>query len=438
MTAPARRRLAIVGGGIAGNYAAWRLRERYDVTLFEKGPRIGGHTNTIDVPTADGTLAVDTGFIVFNDWTYPLFESLLDDLGVASQPSHMGFAVTCERTGVEYSGTSFATLFARRRNALSPSFWGMLRDIHRFHQEGRRLLADDAPAGADYPLRELLERGRYGRAFVDRYLVPMGAAIWSTDPRRMLDFPARFFLRFFANHGLLSASLRPQWRVVAGGSYRYVEALSADWRDRIRIDAPVESVARTASGASVRLADGSREDFDGVVLACHSDEALAILEDPSDEERAILGAIPYQTNEAILHTDPRAMPARRSAWASWNYRIPPGEDAPRVVLTYCMNILQSLDTAETWLVTLNSDAHIAPERIHRRIRYAHPLFTPAGAAAQARHAEISGPRNTWYCGAWWRNGFHEDGVWSAARVCEQLGVAPHRPLDTPYRTPAAW
>jgi predicted NAD/FAD-binding protein len=401
-------KVAIVGAGIAGNTAAFELQRDHDVTVFEAGSHVGGHTHTHDVEVQGRTWQVDTGFIVFNDRTYPNFIALLERLGVPSQESSMSFSVHDEVTGLEYNGTSLNSLFAQRRNLLRPSFLGMVRDILRFNREAPRLL--DEPGG-ELPLREFLARGRYGRAFISHYVVPMGAAIWSTDPDLMMQFPARFFVRFLHNHGMLTVNDRPTWRTVSGGSARYVDKLTAPFRDRIHLGTPVEQVRRVPGGVLVKPRGHEALRFDAVFLACHSDQALAMLADPSDAEREVLGAIPYQRNEAVLHTDARLMPRRPLAWAAWNYHVRPGGGP--VALTYNMNILQRLAAPVPLLVTLNHTEAIDPARVIRRVTYHHPLYTPESPAAQARHREIDGTRATYYCGAWLGNGFHEDGVVSA-------------------------
>ena len=402
-------KIAIVGTGIAGNVAAHRLHRRHDITLYEAASHVGGHTHTHTVEQAGRGYAVDTGFIVFNDRTYPNFIALLGELGVAAQESSMSFSVRNEASGLEYNGTTLNTLFAQRRNLLRPSFLGMIRDILRFNREAPALLAEP---GGELPLGELLARGRYGRAFVEHYIVPMGAAIWSTDAASMLNFPARFFIRFLHHHGMLTVNDRPVWRTIRGGSARYVEKLVAPFRDRIRLDTPVEWVRRLPGAVIVKARGEEAARYDALFLACHSDQALGLLADPSDAERAVLGAIPYQRNEAVLHTDTRLLPKRRLAWAAWNYHVTPGRPGP-VALTYNMNILQRLDAPTPFLVTLNRSDAIDPARVIQRIAYHHPLYTPASVAAQARHRELNGALGTYYCGAWWRNGFHEDGVVSA-------------------------
>ncbi|MDP9197805.1 MAG: FAD-dependent oxidoreductase [Pseudomonadota bacterium] len=402
-------RIAIVGSGIAGNVAAHRLHRAHTVTLFEAASHVGGHTHTHDVEQDGKVYPVDTGFIVYNDRTYPRFIALLEELGVESQASCMSFSVRCQASGLEYNGATLDTLFAQRRNLLRPSFYAMIRDILRFNRDAPALLAE--PEG-EMPLGELLTRGAYGRAFIDDYLVPMGAAIWSTDPGSMLAFPARFFVRFLHNHGLLTVNDRPVWRVIRGGSARYVERLTEPFRDRIHTDTPVEWIRRLPGGVIVKARGHEAARFDAVFLACHSDQALALLADPSGPEREVLGAIRYQQNDAVLHTDTRLLPRRRRAWAAWNYHRLPGDSGP-VTLTYNMNILQGLDAPTPFLVTLNGSTAIDPARILRRMTYQHPLFTPLAVRAQARQRELNGALDTYFCGAWWGYGFHEDGVASA-------------------------
>jgi len=405
-------KIAVVGSGIAGNVAAFRLARDHDVTVFEAAGRIGGHTHTVDVTHAGRSYAVDTGFIVFNDRTYPHFVALLDELGVASRESAMSFSVRNEGSGLEYMGSNLNSLFAQRRNLLRPAFHGMLRDILRFNREAPRLLAPDSSGSAGLTLGEFLHRQRYSRPFIDDYIVPMGAAIWSAPPQAIRRMPAVFFVRFFDNHGMLTVNDRPQWRVVSGGSRSYVDKLVAGFRDRIRLNTPVESIRRLKGHVEIRTPGAAPERFDQVFIACHSDEALALLADASPLEREVLGAIAYQSNEAVLHTDERLMPRRKRAWAAWNYHIA-AASPERVAVTYNLNILQGIDAPVQFCVSLNHTAAIDPCRIIRRIRYAHPLFTPAAVAAQGRQAELNGRQRTYFCGAYWRFGFHEDGVVSA-------------------------
>ena len=402
-------KIAIIGTGIAGNVVAHRLHRDHDIALFEANSHVGGHTHTHEVTSNGKSYAVDTGFIVYNDRTYPNFIALLDELGVVSQPTTMSFAVKCDATGLEYCGSSLNQLFAQRRNLLRPSFYRMLRDILRFNREAALLLQTGA---ASLTLGEYLAGQGYSRHFIDDYIVPMGAAIWSSAPRQVLAFPATTFVRFFSNHGLLGLSGRPQWRVIKGGSRQYVDRLVAPFRQRIRLGTPVTAVHRFDTHVLVQPAYQEAERFDAVFLACHSDQALAMLKQPTPCEREVLGAIPYQHNEAVLHTDTRLLPRRRLAWAAWNYhRLKhPGE---QVAVTYNMNLLQGLDAADTFCVTLNNTAAVRADKIIKRVRYDHPVYNTASVAAQQRHAEINGVCRTYFCGAYWRNGFHEDGVVSA-------------------------
>jgi uncharacterized protein len=420
-------KIAIIGTGIAGNVAAYQLSGEHDITVFEAGSHIGGHTHTHAIEQAGKTYAVDTGFIVFNDWTYPNFNRLLAHLNVASQPSNMSFSVQVERSELEYNGSSLNTLFAQRRNLVRPSFWRMIQDILRFNREAPALIAK---RDHHLTLGDYLTANEYSRAFIDHYIVPMGAAIWSTDPANIKRFPAQYFVRFFHNHGMLSVDNRPQWRVIRGGSARYVEALTARFRNRIRLNCPVRSIRRAAGHVYIKYDAGEAERFDAVFIGCHSDQALAMLADASPLEREILGAIPYQTNEAVLHTDTRVMPRARRAWAAWNYHVLDAPDTP-VALTYNMNILQSLDAPAPFLVTLNRSDAIAPGHVLKRIRYEHPLFTPDAVSAQTRQGEINGPLNTYFCGAYWRFGFHEDGVVSAMNAVAQFHTHRYgqRPLS---------
>lgn len=402
-------RIAIVGSGIAGNVAAYRLHPGHEITVFEAGSHVGGHTHTHAVDLGGRSFQVDTGFIVFNDWTYPRFCSLLQELQVGSQASSMSFSVRNDDAGLEYNGTTLNTLFAQRRNLLRPSFLSMVRDILRFNREAPQILGSGE---GEIPLGELLEKHRYGRTFTDHYIIPMGAAIWSTSPALMFRFPARFFVRFLMNHGMLSINARPVWRTITGGSARYVDKLTAPFRDRIRLNTPVEWIRRQPGSVFVKARGCEPQRFDAIFLACHSNQALAMLADPTPAEREVLGAIPYQRNEAVLHTDARLMPRRRLAWACWNYHSQQRHEGP-LALTYNMNMLQNLDAPEQLLVTLNRSDAIDPSRVILKAEYEHPVFTPESVAAQARHRELNGHHGTYYCGAWWRNGFHEDGVVSA-------------------------
>jgi predicted NAD/FAD-binding protein len=401
-------RIAIIGTGIAGNVAAWQLRDHHDITVYEAGSYVGGHTNTIDVDEAGRSLAVDTGFIVYNEKTYPNFIRILDDIGQASKPTEMSFSVHAANGRIEYSGSTLNGLFAQRLNLVRPSFLRMVRDILRFFREAT---PDIQRFGRHMTLGEYLSVRGYSTAFVDDYLVPMTAAIWSAAPGAILDMPALFLVRFFKNHGLLQLQDRPQWYVIEGGSREYVRLLTEGHADRIRLNEAATSVARTPGGVQVTSAGGGAESYDYVFLACHSDQALALLRDPTADERDVLGAINYQPNEAVLHTDASVLPRRRRAWAAWNYYIPEDPHG-HVAVSYNMNILQGLDAAETYVVTLNDDRRIDPDKVIRRIQYDHPMYTLETIAAQRRQRDINCDR-TFYCGAYWRNGFHEDGVVSA-------------------------
>jgi predicted NAD/FAD-binding protein len=360
---------------------------------------------------------------VYNDWTYPNFIALLDELGVCSRPTRMSFSMSDRASGLEYAGSSLNTLFAQRRNLASPMFLGMVRDILRFNRESVRDL-DAGRIDSETTLGEYLERGRYGIAFREYYLVPMGSAIWSADTPAMLDFPLQFFVRFFRNHGLLSVRNRPQWRVIDGGSREYLKPLCAALGSPVRTRARVQAVRRTEQGVDLTIAEGGVESYDAVVFACHSDQALAMLSDASEAERAVLGAIPYQQNDVVLHTDTRLLPRSGITWSSWNYLRRPEQE--RATLTYNMNILQGLDAPETLCVTLNSTPDINPLKILGRFSYDHPVFTLDGMRAQQRWEDINGDR-TWFCGAYWHNGFHEDGVVSARRVARGLGAGGTMP-----------
>jgi len=408
-------RIAIVGTGIAGNVAAYKLREKHDITVFEAAHYVGGHTNTIDVDDDGRTLAVDTGFIVFNDRTYPNFIRILDELGQASQPSVMSFSVRSEAGNLEYNGASLNTLFAQRRNLLRPSFLRMIRDILRFNREA---VLDEPALSDDYTLGAYLDDKRYGREFYEQYLIPMAAAIWSAEPVAVRDMPMRFLIRFFDNHGLVQLKDRPQWRVIKGGSRSYVEKLVEGHRDRIRLSTPVKSIRRLNPGVEVTTEQHGTETFDAVFLACHSDQALKLLADSTAPEQEVLGTFQYQGNEAVLHTDASVMPRRRRAWAAWNYHLP-RDKQDRVAVTYNMNILQSLSSERQYCVTLNNDAGIDPAKILRRVAYEHPVFSRDTLKAQARQSELNN-ESTYFCGAYWRNGFHEDGVVSALSAVEHF------------------
>jgi uncharacterized protein len=415
-------RIAVIGSGIAGLASAWLLsgehaQDRHEVVLFEANDYLGGHTHTHDIELQGQRYAVDTGFIVHNSEHYPLLSRLFDELGVATQATTMSFSVRSEASGLEYNATDLDALFCQRRNLLSPRFWGMLRDLLRFYREAPALLnmEGDGPTLGDY-----LAQGGYGAMFRDEHLVPMASALWSSPSARILAFPAKYLVRFMANHQMLQVSDRPQWRVVQGGSSAYIRAMREQWRVQERSNTPVRMILRDDDGATVFL-DDSAERFDQIVLACHSDQALKLLSDANDRERAILGAMPYQLNDTVLHTDASLLPKRRKAWAAWNASVP-RDPADVCTVSYCMNLLQNIDSPEPLVVTLNRTDAIDPAKILRRMRYHHPMYSHASVAAQRRKAEIQGQRRTWFAGAYWGWGFHEDGMRSAVEVAEALGV----------------
>lgn len=402
-------KIAIVGTGIAGNTAAYYLCRDHDITVYEANDYVGGHTHTHKIEFDGQSYRVDTGFIVFNYSTYPRFTGLLSELGVDVQPSSMSFSVKCEKSGLEYNGNTLNTLFAQRRNFFRPAFHRMIRDILRFNREAPKLLDTDS---ADISLGDYLKQGCYSPQFIEHYLIPMGAAIWSSDPAQIYNFPARFFIRFFHNHGMLTVTDQPQWHVIKGGSSAYLEKLIAPFSDRIRTNSPIESIIRRPNHVSIKVKGKPAEKFDAVFIAAHSDQALHMLADASPVEKKVLGAIPYQTNEAILHTDESVLPGRRLAWAAWNYHVL-AQNQGRATLTYNMNILQSIRAPVQFCVTLNNTHAIDETKIIKRISYQHPVFTAAGVKAQTRQREVNGLNRTYFCGAYWRFGFHEDGVVSA-------------------------
>lgn len=413
-------KIAIIGSGISSLTAAYLLSDRYDIQVFETDSRIGGHTATKRIEYAGESHAIDTGFIVYNDWTYPNFIRLMTTLGVPSRATEMSYSVTDEITGLEYSGTNLNTLFSQRSNLISPAFWRMLRDIMRFNRES---LIDwrsgKIPVGMS--LGTYLSENHYGNRFIHQYLIPMGAAIWSSGDQIMLDFPVEFFIRFFNNHGLLSVNNRPQWRTLIGGSQAYLEPLTKRFAEKIHLNSRITAIYRHQQGVKIHFEHGEQQDFDHVIIGTHSDQALTLLGDASHNERTILGAIPYQSNEVVLHTDTSVLPQKRLAWSSWNTRLLRQQHV-RPALTYNMNILQGIQSKHTFCVTLNHTQAIDPNKILGTYHYDHPEFTVAGVAAQDRWEDINGTNNTWFCGAYWANGFHEDGVTSGIRVAKALGA----------------
>lgn len=410
-------RIAVVGSGIAGLGAAWHLSKVHEVVLFEASERLGGHTHTHRVVQAGREYSVDTGFIVFNRHNYPLLSGLFDELGVESQPTAMGFSVQDAASGLEYNATTLRALFCQRRNLVSPRFLRMVREIMRFYRESPALLdlPDAGPSLGDY-----LRANSYSAMFVRDHLVPMASALWSSPAERILEFPARYLVRFMANHRMLQVEGRPEWRVVRGGSSSYVQALAARWSVQVRPASPVRGVRRSEDAAWVRT-DAGEEAFDQVVLACHADDALALLADPSQDETRVLGALQYQDNDTVLHTDARLLPKRRAAWAAWNAYVP-AQPGAECTVSYCMNLLQSLDAPEPFIVTLNRSAAIDPAKVLARMRYRHPVYSHASVAAQGLRGRINGLRRTWFAGAYWGFGFHEDGLRSGVEVARALGA----------------
>ena len=411
-------RIAIVGSGVSGLVVAHLLHPHHEITVFEAAAWIGGHAHTVDVEVAGRRVAVDTGFIVYNERNYPHFRRLLAALDVATQPSEMSFGVRCERTGLEYGTRGWSSLAAHRSRLLHPALWRMLRDLFRFHRDARQLLR---LPDAKVTLGDWLAARGYAAEFTAQYLLPLGAAIWSADPAELSRFPALQFARFFDNHGLLGWRGQPPWRAIRGGSRHYVETLAAPFRHRIRLRCPVHRVRRLPQAVEVVAARGGAQRFDHVVLATHSDQALRLLADPRPAERAVLAGVRYRDNDVVLHTDASVLPRRRRAWASWNAHLPAAPETGMSV-TYHMNRLQSLELPVELCVTLNGAARVDPARVLGRWTYAHPVLDAAALRSQTLHPAISGVGRTHYCGAWWGFGFHEDGVRSALTVARHFGV----------------
>jgi hypothetical protein len=413
------KNIAIVGTGISGLTCGHLLSESHKVTVFEANDYIGGHTATVDIQYQGQDYAIDTGFIVFNDRTYPRFERLLARLKVKTLPTEMSFSVHNTLTGLEYNGHHFASLFAQKRNIFNPRFWAFLREILRFNKNCKAIYQQDTyPEGN---LGDYLDREHFSSFFAEHYILPMGAAIWSSSIEDMRGFSLRFFIRFFEHHGLLNVSDRPQWYVLEGGSRSYIPDLIAPFKESIQLNSPVTAIERQDNGVRL-LVKGEWLEFDEVILACHSDQALSMLMDPTSTEKAVLGDLQYQDNDVVLHTDTRILPQRKAAWASWNYRLDGDLKRPASV-TYNMNILQQLPAnAPTFCITLNQSELIDEAKVLRRFTYAHPVFNEASLKAQARREEISGHNHTHFAGAYWHNGFHEDGVRSALDVCAHFGV----------------
>lgn len=411
------KRIAVIGSGISGLSAAYYMSRKHEVHVFEKDNRLGGHTHTVLVDSERGPIPVDTGFIVHNDRTYPNFCRLMEELGVATQPSDMSFAVTERGGDFEYSSHGLGGFFAQKSNYLSPRHYTLLREILRFNREAPKVLNDTDASGLT--LGEFLQTGRYSPVFVERYLIPMAGAVWSMAPDVVPKFPVVTLVRFMQNHGMLGINTHPKWKVIRGGSHSYFAPLTAPFRSRITKDATISAVERSDSGVTLKFRDRPARQFDEVVFACHGDQILPMLAQPTETEKDVLRSFTTTRNETCLHTDATLLPKRPAARASWNYLL---GDSGNVTVTYHMNRLQSLNTTEDYCVTLNANGSIDPVRVLRRMVYEHPLYTHAAIRSQERWQEISGKNRTHFCGAYWFYGFHEDGVRSGLRVAEALGV----------------
>ena len=415
-------KIAIVGGGISGLVSAYHLHRNHEVTVFEANDYIGGHTNTVDFELDGRSYSIDTGFIVFNDHTYPNFINLLNELGVESQPTIMSFSVTCEKTGLEYRGADFNGLFAQRKNLLNPAHYWLLLNIVKFNRRARRLLAEGDPSLET--VGDFIQRERLSAKFVEQFLLPMGSAVWSCPFDKFLKFPMQFIAEFYENHGLLNVTKRPQWRVIRGGSQQYVKKLIAPFKTCIRTETPVTGVKRNEQEVEIRTTNDATEKFDFVIFACHADQALKILADQATEaETDVLSAFPYEKNIATLHTQASLLPKCRRAWAAWNY-FNPQDGNRKSTVTYNMNILQSVESDQVFNVTLNDDGRIERKNVIKEFVYHHPTFDARQKSMQDRHAELIGPNRTAYCGAYWGNGFHEDGVNSALAIIDHLERKP--------------
>ncbi|MDP4984790.1 NAD(P)/FAD-dependent oxidoreductase [Pseudoalteromonas tunicata] len=415
------KKIAIIGSGISGLTAAHLLHTKHDITLFESNDYIGGHTATKDIEYGGKTYAIDTGFIVCNDKTYPNFLKLMDKIGIKRRPTEMSFSVKNIRNGLEYNGNNLNSLFAQRRNLLKPSFWRLINEILRFNKQCKELYSKNQINPA-LTLGDFLVAEKFSQAFCENYILPMGAAIWSTSLTEMRAFQLRFFVQFFYNHGLLNISDRPQWYVIEGGSREYIAPLIAGFKDKIRLNSKILKVSRTDNAVQLHFDDDLIEQFDEVIFACHSDQALALLGDATEDEKTILGAISYSANDVVLHTDKTLLPKRPLAWASWNYQLDDNLDRPACV-TYNMNILQGITAPTTFCVTLNQTDLIDPTKILAKFVYHHPVFNQKSLAAQQQRLNICGQQHTHFVGAYWHNGFHEDGVKSALCVTERFGVS---------------
>ncbi len=414
------KKVAVIGSGISGLVSAYLISQKHEVSLFEKDERLGGHTATVDVTVDGKDYAIDTGFIVFNDRTYPNFLKLLEQIGIDKQPTEMSFSVQNKLTGLEYNGHNLNTLFSQRRNLLNPKFWKLIFEIVKFNKLAKKYYVEQNFEESK-TLGEFLEQQGFSEYFAVHYILPMTAAIWSTSLTQAKAFPLAFFIQFFYHHGLLNIADRPQWYVIPGGSRNYIEKLIPRFEQNIQLNASITRIARTNEGISVFLADGSEHKFDDVVLACHSDQALSLLEQPNNLETEILQQMPYSENEVVLHLDESLLPAKRLSWASWNYQLTGNTERPAAV-TYDMNILMGLNVPHTFCVTLNQTEQIKPSKVLAKFVYHHPIISPDSYKAQQRRDEICGIDGVHFAGAYWYQGFHEDGVRSALDVAKRFGV----------------
>lgn len=416
------QRIAIVGTGISGLTSAYLLNRKHNITVYEANDYIGGHTATKKIDDDGESHNIDTGFIVFNDWTYPNFIKLITELGVDYQPTEMSFSVTSKAANIEYNGNSLNTLFAQRRNIFRPRFWRIISDILKFNKACKQYVADGRDTEG-LTLQDVITELNLSEDFARYYILPMCAAIWSSSLEQTRLFPLTFFLQFFNNHGLLNISDRPQWYTIKGGSFQYIPPLTKSFEDKIKLSCGVAKVTKEGEQWLIEDVHGGQSRFDHVVFACHSDQALAMLAEPSDKHKQVLGDIPYAANDVVMHKDNNQLPKRKLAWASWNYRLKDDatEESRPASVTYNMNILQRLEAKNTYSVTLNNTDEIEPALILRQYEYAHPQYSEKMVRAQQRRKEICGVDNLHFCGAYWYNGFHEDGVKSALDVCERFG-----------------
>lgn len=415
------KNIAVIGSGISGLTSAYLLSREHKVTVFEKNDYIGGHTATKDIEFNGKCYAIDTGFIVYNERTYPNFIKLLNQLGIREQKTEMSFSVMNTSANLEYNGSTLNTLFAQRSNLLKPSFWRLILEILRFNKLCKALYEQD-DIDVELTLGHFLKQHNFNQAFSQNYILPMGAAIWSSSLVEMTQFQLKFFVRFFYNHGLLDIQNRPQWFVIPGGSKQYIYPLIQSFENNIELNSQLKSVSRTDSGVTLEFEGSESRQFDEVVFACHSDQALQLLTDANTQEQEILSSMPYRDNQVVLHTDTRLLPKRRLAWASWNYHLDSNQNRPACV-TYNMNILQELDSDTTFCVTLNNTDRIDANKILQTFHYSHPIFNQKSLAAQQRRLEICGKNHTHFTGAYWHNGFHEDGVRSAVEVAQRFGIS---------------